>query len=170
MRYTEIVETQQRKGTLFVQRRLLNADEVFHWADAEGLKTIFGPELLHVTLATVRTPVMWPELQANELRVNGGGRSMARFGSANVLVFDCPEIAARHSELAALYPEMDHGGNSQPHVSLSRTGKPFSFEDIVPYSGQLIFGPEEAQRFIPLDLGFFKSHMRPPSFYLRNFS
>ena len=103
------------------------------------------PDQLHVTLATVREPVDWSglELQTNELVIPAGFKTVQILGwTVKALTFGHPDIKARHEELLALFPNMDHP-LLRPHVTLFRGGKLPQYG----YQGELVFGPEIASAF-----------------------
>ena len=103
------------------------------------------PGELHLTLATVRTPVDWSELElcSEPLVVPAGLKTVQIFGyTVKALSFGHPDIKARHDELVNLFPEIDHK-ILRPHVSLFRGGRMPRME----YTGELVFGPEIAAEF-----------------------
>lgn len=131
---------------LWLYRPLLNWQDVFDWAHAAKVKKMMPPEQLHMTLATVRTPVDWSLVtpQEDELVIPAGHKVMQIFGfTVKALAFGHEGVKARHEEIAALYPEMDHAAMLRPHVSLFRGGK-FVHD---PYEGELVFGPEVLSEF-----------------------
>lgn len=129
----------------WLHRPLLNWQDVYRFALEAGVKKMMPPEQLHMTLATVRDPVDWSlvELQTNELVIPEGFKSVQILGwTVKALTFGHPDIKARHEEIKAIYPQMDHP-LLRPHVSLFRGGK-------LPqqgYLGKLIFGPEILEEF-----------------------
>ncbi len=130
---------------LWIHRPLLNWEDVFRWAIEAGVKKIMPAEELHVTLATVRIPVEWGDLEllTDEITIPAGLKTVQIFGyMSKALTFGHPGIKARHDELVALYPEIDHT-LLRPHVTLFRGGK----MPHLPYEGELIFGPEAAHEF-----------------------
>lgn len=130
---------------LWLHRPLLNWQDVFSWAAEAGVKKIMPPDQLHVTLATVRKPVAWDELelQTGDLIVPAGPKAVQIFGyTAKGLVFEHPDLISRHTELLGRFPQMDHS-RLRPHVTLFRGGK----MPTLPYSRELVFGPEIASVF-----------------------
>ena len=103
------------------------------------------PHELHVTLATVRVPVEWGDLEllTDEIEVAAGLKTVQIFGyTSKALTFGHPDIKSRHDELVVRYPQIDHT-LLRPHVTLYRGGK----MPHLPYEGQLIFGAEVAAEF-----------------------
>ena len=132
--------------TLWLHRPLINTMDIYRWAEATGIKKLMPPDELHLTLATCRTPVDWDnlELQSDTITIPAGDKRVQIFGfTAKAIAFGHQGIKERHSELAALFPTMDHADMLRPHVTLMRGGK-------MPreaYTGELVFGPEVAQEF-----------------------
>lgn len=143
--------TDARPRTLYVSRKLLNADELIAWAKSQGFETTLPPDDMHVTVAFSRTPVDWiavgeswagSERDGSLMVTPGGARLIERFdGGAVVLLFASSELCWRHEEIK-------HKGASwdwpeyQPHVTLTYQGAPEDLDAIEPYRGKLVFGPE----------------------------
>lgn len=153
-------ESQRRRAandatprTLYVHRKLLNADAVLSWAAGQGIGGLLDPSKLHVTLAYSKQPVDW--MKAGEdwngredggLRVAPGGvRLVEAIGDDNkavVLMFTSSALAWRHEQIKAAGAHWKHD-DYQPHITVSWSG----LGDIDPktieaYQGELIFGPE----------------------------
>lgn len=133
------------KSALWIGRPLLNIRPVMEWAHEVGIRKVIPPEHLHLTLATVRTPVEWSDLdlQAEDLVIPAGLKTAQIFAyTIKALTFGHPAIKARHEQLLAMFPEMDHP-ILRPHVSLYKGGR----MPRAPYEGELVFGPEVAKEF-----------------------
>jgi hypothetical protein len=131
--------------SLCLTRPLLNIRPVFEYLEAIGVRKAIPPEHLHMTVATVRTPVDWSGLRTREdvLVVPAGLKTIQIFAyTIKGLTFGHPEVKARHEELLAMYPGMDHP-ILRPHVSLYKGGR----MPHTPYKGELVFGPERAEEF-----------------------
>lgn len=130
--------------TLYVNRRVVNADEIIAWAKAQGFETTLPADDLHVTIAFSRKPVDWMaigEPWAAELTIHPGGpRLMERFGDAQVLLFASSELKWRHDAIREAGASWDHA-EYQPHITISYTGHP-DFESVQPYQGRIVLGPE----------------------------
>jgi hypothetical protein len=103
------------------------------------------PAQLHVTLATVRQPVQWDdlELHSDTLVVPAGPKVVQIFGyTLKGLAFEHSGLVSRHAELLQRFPLMDHP-RIRPHVTLFRGGKMPSTS----FDGELVFGPEVASEF-----------------------
>jgi len=132
--------------TLWLYRPLINWQDIYRWAIDQNIKKLMPPEQLHLTLATCRQPVDWSglELRQDTLEIPEGHKVVQIFGYiAKGLAFGHPAIKERHTELARLFPTMDHPKLLRPHVTLMRGGK----MPKAPYEGRLVLGPEVAEEF-----------------------
>ena len=130
---------------LWLYRPLLNWQDIYTWGIEQGIKKMMPPEQLHLTLATVREPVEWGDLDLKDdiLIVPAGYKIVQIFGyTVKALAFGHPKIKERHEGLIERFPEMDHP-LLRPHVTLFRGGK----MPKAGYEGDLIFGPEIADEF-----------------------
>jgi len=139
--------------TLYVSRKLLNADDVIAWAKGQGFTTTLPADEVHVTVVYSRTPVDWmamgqPWDQDNDgkLRVPPGGpRMLDEFGSlkeATVLLFNSSSLSWRHQDMIAKGASSDYDDYA-PHITLTyETPDGFDLSTVEPYRGELIFGPE----------------------------
>lgn len=133
---------------LYISREVLNADEIYKWADAEGIE--FDPEIkLHVTVLYSRVPLDWfklPEAYYEEtpdghLTVAAGGpRALEDFNGHLVLRFRNWRLEARHFHLR------EHGASHDweeyaPHITLGSAAQTLR-ADFEPYQGQILLGPE----------------------------
>lgn len=138
-----------RPRPLYVQRKVLNVDEIKAWAREQGL-----PELnddLHVTIAYSRTPVDWIKMGSTwsdagndaggRLTINAGGpRVVEPLGDqAAVLMFASSDLAWRHTEMVREGASWDYPDYT-PHISLVRSGD--IPERIEPYRGKIELGME----------------------------
>lgn len=132
--------------TLYVHRKLLNADDVIAWAKSQGFKSTLPGADMHVTVMFSRRPVDWMKMgEPWEARLEvpeGGPRLIEKFdGGAVVLLFGCSELRWRHQRM------IDEGASFdwpdyQPHITLTYEGAPEDLDAIEPYQGELRFGPE----------------------------
>ena len=137
-----------RKGdkTLYVSRPLVNADEVIAWAHTQGFKNVQQPKDMHVTVCYSKEPFDWDDTQPREntVKVIHGLRELHAFGKvgdAIVLTFDSTELGKDHTQF------LDDGASYdfefyRPHITITWLGAPRTLEELTPYSGPLIFGPE----------------------------
>jgi hypothetical protein len=139
---TSASTTSKAPATLYVNRPLLNADEVIAWAKGQGFETTLSADGMHVTVCFSKTPVDWNKFEpkTDTLTVIGGDRNIREFGDAKVMLFDCPDLSVRHDEFMA-------GGGShdfdeyRPHLTISYGDLDESQLDDA-YRGPLVFGPE----------------------------
>ncbi|QDP55584.1 MAG: hypothetical protein Unbinned273contig1001_75 [Prokaryotic dsDNA virus sp.] len=142
---------------LYVKRELLNAADLVAWAKKNGFDSTLAAEDMHVTILYSRSPVdpmkmgeTWTSEENGGLTIKPGGpRALERFNEgAVVLQFASWSLESRHREM------VEAGGSHDwpeylPHVTLSYQAGDIDLETLVPYSGELRFGPEI---FEPLDL------------------
>lgn len=131
--------------TLYVHRKVLNGDEILAWAKEQGFKLTLPADDLHVTIAHSRTPVDWMKIgtafeEVMELPA-GGPRLMERFGEARVLLLSAWQLNWRHHEMREAGASWDHE-EYQPHITLSYDPDSPWINDIEPYRGRIILGPE----------------------------
>lgn len=149
-----VLLTDARPRSLYVSRKLLNADEFIAWAKAQGFETTTPADDLHVTVVFSRTPLDWMrvgesydwnEPKDGQLVVApGGARIVEPLGDkgAVVLLFNSSNLAWRNREI------LDAGARSdfpeyQPHVTITYKAPPgLDLAKVEPYRGRLVFGPE----------------------------
>jgi len=94
--------------TLYISRKLLNADEVIRWARGQGIETTLPAEDMHVTIALSRIPVDWMDVprdwstdeKGRYVIPPGGARLIERFdGGALVLLFKDEHFEWRHKSI-----------------------------------------------------------------------
>jgi phage-related protein (TIGR01555 family) len=139
--------------SLYVSRKLLNADAVIKWAKGQGFDTTVPAGDMHVTVLYSREPVDWMKMGVGwdqdsdgKLKVAPGGpRMLDRFGSmsdAVVLLFNSSSLSWRHQDMISNGASSDYADYA-PHVTLSYdVPADFDLSKVEPYQGELIFGPE----------------------------
>ncbi|ACL58465.1 anti-CBASS protein Acb1 family protein [Methylobacterium nodulans] len=132
--------------TLYVSRKLLNGADLLAWAKSQGFTDLYPAGELHVTIAYSRQPVDWmavgPTWQGAELKVEAGGpRLVERFGDVVVLLFSSSELRWRWQEIRDAGAAWDHP-DYQPHVSFALSADGVDLDQVQPYNGPLVFGPE----------------------------
>jgi len=141
---------------LYVSRKLLNGDDLIAWAKANGFETTLPAADMHVTVLYSKQPVdpmkmgeTWTSEDNGGLTIKPGGpRALERFdGGAVVLQFASWSLQARHEEMVRAGASHDYP-EYLPHVTLSYGAGDLDLASIVPYSGELRFGPEI---FAPID-------------------
>lgn len=142
---------------LYVQRKLLNADELIRWAKGQGFPTTLEASDMHVTVLYSRNPVdpikmgsTWSDNETGELMIKPGGpRAVEKLGeSAVVLLFSSDDLAWRHRAMIEAGASHDYD-EYQPHVTITYDGGEIDLDAVKPFTGALRFGPE---LFEPLDL------------------
>ncbi len=135
------------KRTLYVRRPLINGEHLVNWAKANGFATTLPDTDMHVTIAYSKEAVDWdavPRSSLPILRIEGGGRELARFGKdgeAVVLKLESEELAARHREIRQAGASWDWP-YYKPNVTLTYAGKDISLDELAAFDGVLEFGPE----------------------------
>jgi hypothetical protein len=143
-----------RPRTLYVSRKLVNADDLIRWAKAQGFTTTQPASEMHVTLAFSRKPVDWMAVgddwssdEDGKIRVKPGGpRMIERMGDGNAvaLLFRNDALEWRHRRIHEestgaewKWPEY------QPHVTITwEAPADLDLDKIEPFTGPLVFGPE----------------------------
>jgi hypothetical protein len=129
---------------LYVQRPVLNHDEIVSWALPHGIRILF-PESLHVTLCYSRTPMAWPKPNAEVLLIHprqwDHTQWLEKFGPQTlVLRFECAFLNARHEFFRSIGASHDFP-RFQSHVTLSDCydgDAPM----VPPFREPLLLGPE----------------------------
>lgn len=137
--------------TLYVNRRVQNADEILEWARAQGFASTINAEDLHVTIAFSRTPLDWMKVgepwggdKDGELTIPpGGARLVEPLGSegAVVLLFNSAELAWRHMAIREAGASWDHP-QYQPHITVTYAPGDVDIASVEPYRGRIVLGPE----------------------------
>ncbi len=155
MNSSDLFEAKKNLQTLYVSRKLTNAEDLVAWAHEQGFDKCLDPKEMHVTIAYSKEKIDVSEMtdsfdtvQVSEKKgKKGGKREMKLFGEKKdcvVLVFECPDLHHRWEEFIDEFgASWDHDGY-HPHVTISYNGLPegMKLEDIEPYKGRLEFGPE----------------------------
>jgi len=151
MKLIDLFESKQ--DTLYVSRPLLNAEEVWEWARKNGCKTPLEPEDMHVTIAHSKTPVDWLLIRPKKRELDipeTNDRKLLAFGEEEttiVLSFESKKLEDRWMEFCSLGAKWDFP-EYIPHVSITYNSEWSNWEDVMPYSGELILGPEKFEPFV----------------------
>lgn len=131
--------------TLYVHRKVVNAQDIIDWAKGQGFKTTLPVDDLHVTVCFSRSPVDWMAAGSaweSEITIpEGGPRLMEQFGDARVLLFASHDLTWRHETFRHHGASWDHE-EYQPHITISYDDASPDLRDIQPYTGEIILGPE----------------------------
>jgi phage-related protein (TIGR01555 family) len=138
--------------TLYVQRKLLNADDLIRWAKKEGFETTTPADEIHVTITFSRRPLDWMKIgqdwssdkDGTLVVPAGGARLVEPLGDkgAVVLLFSSNDLKWRHDAMIEAGASFDFD-EYQPHVTITYA-KPAGLDlaKVKPYVGPLKFGPE----------------------------
>lgn len=134
---------------LYVSRPLLNAGAVRAWAQSAGFTSALAEGEMHVTIAFSRDPVDWqaipPDTRPLTVELgHDGDQHVKTLGTATVLRFTSPELAARWRAFRRAGASWDHPAY-EPHVTLTYQPParwPTPPGEMEPYRGPLHFGPE----------------------------
>ncbi|MDT4859740.1 hypothetical protein FQZ97_942640 [compost metagenome] len=136
--------------TLYVSRKVLNADAIIAWAKGQGFDTTVPAEDMHVTVAYSKTPVDWMAVaQAWTQKPNGnltcsagGPRLVEQFGEgAIVLLFNNTELSWRHQDILDAGASWDWP-EYQPHITFTYSPGSIDLDQVEPYRGVIELGPE----------------------------
>lgn len=129
--------------TLYVSRPLINGEDLIAWAKAQGFPTAMLPGDLHTTIAYSREPFDWSGLEpaGGQLVAPMTARSIQQFGKATVLGFESPELHGRWQLLRQAGASWDFP-SYQPHVTFTYDPGDVPLDQVQPYRGPLLFGPE----------------------------
>lgn len=130
---------------LYVSRKVLNASEVLRWAEEQGFENTLEADDLHVTIVYSREAVDWMAMgesfQENLEVAAGGPRVVEKFGEATVISFAATELSWRHYDAKSAGASWDYE-QYQPHITVSYDPAAPRPEDIEPYRGRIVLGPE----------------------------
>lgn len=138
-----------RPRSLYVRRDMQNADAVIAWAKAQGFKTAVTPDQMHVTIAFSRAPVNWMKIRQDYSSEKNGGmvippggpRQIEKLGRATTLLFVSTWLSWRHESIRQAGASWDFE-EYQPHVTITWQEDTPRLEDIEPYRGEIVLGPE----------------------------
>lgn len=145
--------TDARPRSLYVCRKLLNADEFIRWAKGQGFDTTTPADELHVTICFSHTPVDWLKVGSSPWSEDEQGRITVKPGGARiveplgdkgavVLLFTSWELSSRHGEFRQAGASFVFD-EYQPHVTITyQAPAGLDLDKVEPYRGRLIFGPE----------------------------
>lgn len=138
--------------TLYVSRKLLNAEDLIAWAKSQGFEVTVPADEMHVTIARSNRPVDW--MKAGDSWNNdkngiltvspGGARLVEPLGGkgAVVLLFNSSELSWRHEAIKRDTDATWDFPTYQPHVTITYVGTDTNLAKVEPYRGKLVFGPE----------------------------
>jgi hypothetical protein len=150
----ELTITDGLPRTLYVYRRVLNANEIVRWAREQGFETMLPPEDLHVTIAYSREPLDWTEIpedwagdERGRIKIRPGStRGLEEFGDgAKALVFASSDLKYRNESIIRAGASWDFD-SYQSHITITYGDAP---PDMELYQGPIILGPENFEEIDP---------------------
>lgn len=130
--------------SLYVNRPLLNTDDLLDWATAQGFPSSLNPDDLHVTICYSKLPVDWTAIKQDPTSLNvglEGDRRVSRFGDAIVLQFESKALQSRWQMFQDIGASWDYD-EYRPHLTISYDPN-FNVTDVEPYTGPIHLGGEE---------------------------
>jgi hypothetical protein len=132
---------------LYIMRQLLNTHDIVRWAKSQGLDRLVELSEMHVTILyseITPTPGAVYPIKIEPLIVRASeNRKLELFGPENdvlVLRFHDDALISRNRKLI-LGGGHSKWGKYKPHVTLCLEYDG-SIDDLEPYTGPLVFGPE----------------------------
>lgn len=143
---TPVTDAQPR--SLYVSRKVVNADEIAAWAEAQGIGEL--QDDLHVTVAYSRQAFdwikagnanEWSNVGKDELVIpEGGPRAVEPLGGMSaVILFASAQLCCRHESIIRAGGSHDYPDYT-PHISLTKATVDLS--KVEPYRGRIVLGPE----------------------------
>ena len=138
---------------LYVSRKVLNGAAIIAWAKDAGFAVTVPVEDLHVTVIYSRQPVDWFKMGAaweSEMKVPAGGpRLVEQFGKGAIVIhFASSELEWRNSTMRERGASSDHDEYS-PHITFAYDLARNDLENIRPYQGEILLGPEIFENLKP---------------------
>jgi len=131
--------------TLYVNRPLLNGEEVVKWAKSVGFETTLLPSDMHVTIAFSKKEVDWDLVSPDnkELFIPfQPNRKIEKFGELKnvaVMTFDSDKLSNRWQDFINIGASWDFP-NYSSHITISYES--VNVNPIYVYEGPLYFGGE----------------------------
>lgn len=137
----------------YIYRPLLHTRELSSWAKQHKFIFLVPPSKLHVTIAFSRTPINMTQVDiaAYKLTVAGAPstRSISLMGEQGSLAlkFKSTVLGERFKALQAAGASWDYP-EYIPHVTFAQINKDFDPDKVKPFTGNLVFGPEEVEELL----------------------
>ena len=140
--------------TLYVYRKVVNANEIIKWAREQGIEKMLPAEELHVTIAYSKTPMDWTQIpedwsgdERGRIRVKPGStRAFEEFGDgAKVLVFASSDLKWRNETITEAGASWDYD-DYHSHITITYGDVPQGLEL---YQGPIILSPETFEEINP---------------------
>ncbi len=142
-----------RPRTLYVYRKVLNADAVRKHYAAQGFDKMVAVDDMHVTIAFSRAQVDWMKIgtdwqgdsKTGVLLVSPGGarinEMLGRKRDVLTLLFSSSPLSWRHEEICRAGASWEWP-SYEPHITITYDAANEDVENIVPYGGPIELGPE----------------------------
>lgn len=142
----KLAEGTSLEQTLYVSRRVLNAEAIIAWAKEQGFDTCLPPEDMHVTVCYSKEPVIWQDCvhHLGPLEVAGGERKVIPLGDdgAVVLRFSSAALAQEHQDFLNAGASWDYE-EYHPHITLTYDPpEGLDLASVQPYAGPIQLGEE----------------------------
>jgi phage-related protein (TIGR01555 family) len=149
-----------RPRTLFMYRKVENADEILKHFEKQGIKNLYPADELHVTIAYSREPVDWLQVGSDEwggdangkLNIKPGGpRVIEQMGGAKVvaLQFANSDLSYRHRRACDAGCGWDYE-EFLPHITVAEApANPSDLNGMEPWRGVIELGPEVFEEVNP---------------------
>lgn len=139
-----LIEFSDTPRTLFASRPLLNTDDVREWAKQQGFMSTLADGDMHVTIAFSKESFSWGKFEPSEkkLTIQGGEREVKQLGDAITLCFPSHMLHDRWQEFREAGASWDFP-RYLSHVTISYELGDLKLENVEPYNGELVFGPEK---------------------------
>lgn len=159
--------------TLYVYRAVKNWKEIAKWFEDQGVANVIREEQ-HVTVCYSKTPVDWLKVGADNwgseedgglIVKPGGPRVMEKFGNYLVMAFSNSDLQYRHCSILERTGGSWDYDDYTPHVSISKDAGAIDIMGLKPWTGEIVFGPEEFEEIKP---DYYKNPGDPVSTYDRH--
>lgn len=132
--------------SLYVCRRVQNADEIRRWAEGQGFTDVLAADDLHITICFSREECDWfaaGEDAASLVIPAGGPRAVAPLGDkgAVVLLLASTALQWRWHAFRDIGASWDFDGY-RPHMTISYRSSDLDLSKVEPYQGEIVLGPE----------------------------
>jgi len=142
------------KTPIYVDRKMLNAQDLVSWAKEQGFKQTLSADDVHVTVSFSRSPVDLDnfKIRNDKITVKGGKRTIEPLGDkgAVVLKFESNLLHKFWKQNCEAGCSWDYD-SYQPHVTITYDGTDLDLSKVTPPKFELVFGKERKSE---LDLDY----------------
>lgn len=153
--------------TLYINRPVVNAEEILAHYRARGFQNLCVPEDMHVTQIHSKQAVDWAtaEPQYNEVHIlSTTNRHVKPLGDkgAIVMAIESDILQNRFNRLLELGAKSDYPSYT-PHITLTWNKPDFDLGSIQPFQGKIILGPEKMAEIVddwrPMEKNFVPEYI-----------